>query len=68
MLTAEWRAVESLPASLHDVREPANSRSNTRTSRAPACVETGAKQAVTITCFPAVQVDDHLLAFLAGHE
>ena len=40
-MTAEWRAVESLPASLHDVREPASSRSSTRTSRAPACVETG---------------------------
>ena len=40
-MTAEWRAVESLPASLHDVRGPANSRSNTRTSRAPAGVETG---------------------------
>ena len=40
-MTAERRAVESLPASLHDAREPASSRSNTRTSRAPACVETG---------------------------
>ena len=40
-MTTECSAAEGLPASLHDMREPGHSRSNTRTGRDRACIETG---------------------------
>src|SRR5215467_15581083 len=40
-LTTECSAAEGRPASLHDMREPGRSRSNRRTGRELACIETG---------------------------
>src|SRR5262245_19636740 len=39
-LTPQCSAAEVLPASLHDMREPGYSRSNTRSGRDRACIET----------------------------
>jgi hypothetical protein len=39
-LSTECSAAEGLPASLHDQREPGSSRSNRRTGRDLACIET----------------------------
>ena len=39
-MTPECGAAEGLPASLHDTREPGYSRSNTRSGRDRACIET----------------------------
>jgi hypothetical protein len=58
-LATDCNATEDVLVCPQHMRKPASSRSNTRSRRDLACIETGGELCRHITFFPTLQVDDH---------